>query len=168
MNGDYLALAERLRVTVVDLQRVVERAETMRRKAVASDEEGFWDAVALNLHSFYAGVEQAFEGIAAVMDRSVPKGPNWHQDLLLQMSAPLGKVRPAVIVRKTRACLDEYREFRHVVRNIYPFNLRPARLQELMEGLGTCLKGVSADLSAFAAFLENTGLADEDPAPSPH
>ncbi|MFZ5592622.1 MAG: hypothetical protein ACOY81_12555, partial [Bacillota bacterium] len=42
---------------------------------------------------------------------------------------------PAVITRETFTCLDEYRKFRHLVRNIYGFNLLPERLEPLLARL---------------------------------
>ncbi len=55
------------------------------------------DGVALNLHGFYAGVERIFEEIAREIDGSLPAGPEWHRDLLLQMSAEVAGTRPPVI-----------------------------------------------------------------------
>ena len=78
---------------------------------------------------FIQGIERIFEDIARTMERSIPKDVEWHQDLLLQMSAEISSIRPPVLSMDTRDCLDEYRGFRHVVRNVYTFHLRPARLQ---------------------------------------
>ena len=88
------------------------------------------------------------------MERSIPKGVEWHQDLLLQMSAEISSIRPPVVTMDTRDCLDEYRGFRHVVRNVYTFHLRPARLQELTTRLRSCYESVEHDLSDFILFLE--------------
>jgi hypothetical protein len=43
-----------------------------------------------------------------------------------------------------------------VIRNVYAFNLRPARLAELVDNSAECLELLSADLLAFADFLEKT------------
>lgn len=37
------------------------------------------------LHDFYSGVEKIFERIAISVDKELPKGENWHIELLLQM-----------------------------------------------------------------------------------
>ncbi|WP_346265124.1 hypothetical protein [Bellilinea caldifistulae] len=55
---------------------------------------------------------------------------------------------------ENRQCLDEYREFRNVVRNVYAFNLCPAILQFLTQGLAKCFGSVKNDLSNFIDFLE--------------
>jgi hypothetical protein len=135
-----MALATRLRAELVDLERVMQRVEHLWSKA--GEDEDYLDGVALNLHGFYAGVERIFEQIAREIDGALPDGPEWHRDLLMQMSAEVSSTRPAVIRRTTRDCLDEYRGFRHVVRNVYAFNLRPTRLQELATELPACYQTV--------------------------
>jgi hypothetical protein len=160
MNGEYAALAARLRASLADVDRVVARTEALDRRAQETGDDGFWDGVALNLHGFYAGIEQAFEDIARTLDAAIPPGPDWRRALLLQMSAEVTRVRPAVVAGATRQCLDEYRSFRHIVRNVYTFNLRPARLQELVTGLRACQDAVASDLNAFATFLDGLAQAD--------
>ena len=49
----YAALAGRVRQSVTDLARVVDRAEELMRKARQSNDDGYLDGVALNLHGFY-------------------------------------------------------------------------------------------------------------------
>lgn len=159
MTSEYIALAGRIKRALLDLEGVVNRAEWLQSKAQTSGDDGFLDGVALNLHGFYSGVERIFEDIARTLERSIPVGVEWHQDLLLQMSAEISSIRPPVITMDTRECLDEYRGFRHVVRNVYTFHLRPTRLQELTKPLRQCHQMVERDLSDFIAFL---GKLSED------
>ena len=154
MKPQYTALIGRIDQALVDLARVVQRAELLLNKARQNNDDGYLDGVALNLHSFYSGVEAIFEDIARNLEGTLPSGPNWHQELLLQMSAVLGSLRPAVIRIETRYCLDEYRGFRHVVRNVYTFNLRSGRLQQLSEEVRPCYENVKQDLTNFIKFLE--------------
>lgn len=83
----YAALLGRIRQSLADVERVVNRAETLLEKHKMSGDDGYLDGVALNLHGFYAAVERIFEDIAVEMGEGVPGGDSWHQDLLLQMSA---------------------------------------------------------------------------------
>jgi len=154
MSADRVALSGRIRAELNDLARVVERGTRLFDKAQKSSDQDWLDGVALNLHGFYAGVESIFEEIATELDGGVPAGADWHRQLLVQMAVDLPSLRPAVITLSTRACLDEYRSFRHVVRNVYTFNLRPSRLQELVEELPVCLTSLKHDLTAFCHFLE--------------
>lgn len=57
--------------------------------------------------------------ISEAIDGEKPAGENWHLSLLQQMSNDIPGVRPAVISEKSFDLLNEYRGFRHVVRNIY-------------------------------------------------
>ncbi len=82
------------------------------------DEDLYLDAVALNLHNFYTGLERVLYHIAATLDEAVPESRDWHQELLKQMAEERPQIRPAVISEETRELLDEYLRFRHVVRNI--------------------------------------------------
>lgn len=152
-NAMYPALAGRLEQTLLDAQRVAERAGMLLGKARQSGDQSYLDGVALNLHGFYAAVESSFEDIARTMDGALPSGRNWHQELLRQMGAELKGVRPAVISRSTRDCLDEYRAFRHHVRNVYTFNLRPERVAALAEEVLSCHEQVRSDVGRFIDFL---------------
>jgi hypothetical protein len=154
MSADRVALSGRVRAELDDLARVIERSARLFDKAQKSNDQDWLDGVALNLHSFYGGVESIFEEIAGEVDGGVPTGAEWRRQLLMQMAAELPSLRPAVITRNTRACLDEYRAFRHVVRNVYTYNLRPSRIQELVEGLPSCYAALAQDLAAFCSFLE--------------
>ncbi len=154
MNTQYTVLAGRIQQALVDLERVVKRAESLFDKAQQSGDDGYLDGVALNLHAFYTGVEAIFEDIARNTEGVVPTGPNWHQELLLQMSAEMNGLRPPIITVETRYCLDEYRGFRHIVRNIYTFNLKGSRLQELTQNMHVCYDAIRCDLDKFVQVLE--------------
>jgi hypothetical protein len=156
MKADYAALVGRMSQSLMDLDRVVDRAELLMKKAKVSGDDGFLDGVALNLHGFYAGVERIFEDIARTVERSAPSGSGWHYDLLLQMAADVSSIRPPVITSETRHCLDEYRGFRHVVRNVYTFNLRFSSLEYLCERLRLCFRQVKRDLQDFSQYLNDT------------
>ena len=154
MSG-YTALAGRIRTSLQDVKNSVDRALQLSDKAHKSGDDGYWDGVALNLHGFYTGIEHIFEDVARTLENSLPSGPEWHIDLLTQMAGEIEGIRPAVISRETRTCLDEYRGLRHVVRNVYAFNLRSARLHELTIGLADCFNRVNDELLALVEFLES-------------
>lgn len=84
----------------------------------------------------------------------MPSGPEWHRDLLFQMSGAITDVRPPVLGDETRACLDAYRGFRHVVRNVYTYNPDARRVRELAVELNDCLSRVAADVAMFTVFLD--------------
>jgi len=158
--SEYIALASRIPTSLNEVGIAVKRAILYSEKAQRTGDEAYWDAVALNLHGFYTGVERIFEDIARTMEKSIPSGAEWHRDLLLQMSSKVNGIRPAVIKGEARRCLEDYRGFRHVVRNVYTFNLRPDRLQALVTDLRSCFDMLNGDLLAFANFLENLEQSD--------
>jgi hypothetical protein len=155
-----LALAQRIRDEIPAIERLVRRAQEGWRRAQQSSDDFYVDSVALNLHGFYAGIERLFTLIADVVDAARPGGPDWHQVVLGQMAAEIPGVRPAVISSGTRSRLDDYRGFRHLVRNVYTFQLDPAKVQRLLQQAPAALDQVSRELLAFADFLEQRGLAD--------
>jgi hypothetical protein len=89
----------------------------------------------------------------------MPQGANWHQELLVQMSTECAAARPAVISDRTRELLEDYRAFRHVVRNLYTFQFDPEKLRRLAEQSAAALRAVRAELVAFADFLLLQGEA---------
>lgn len=128
-------LAQRIRDECCELARLVARAQEGWHRAQQSADDLYVDSVALNLHGFYAGLERLFEMIAAAIDGNVPQGQNWHQVLLEQMVAEVPSVRPALISEETRRMLDEYRGFRHVVRNVYAFRFDLEKVRKLVQGV---------------------------------
>lgn len=117
MNDTIARLATRIREEVEDIEGVIKRAEEGWQRFRASGDDHYLDGVALNLHGFYSGLERIFELVAEVVDGKLPKGENWHQMLLEQMANDMPPVRPAVISETVFMGLNEFRGFRHIVRN---------------------------------------------------
>ncbi|MEW6717566.1 MAG: hypothetical protein AB1345_08690 [Chloroflexota bacterium] len=151
--SEYAALVTRINASLTDVEKSVLRVKELSEKANSTGDDGYWDGVALNLHGFYTGIEKIFEDIARTIEGSLPSGTEWHKDLLTQMAGGAEGIRPAVINHETRHCLDMYRGFRHLVRNVYTFNLRPTRIHELANDLPDCFQAILQDLNAFMQFL---------------
>jgi hypothetical protein len=161
MKSPYEELAERIRGEASDLARLVKRALTAwnRSKDPDVDQGVYIDSLALNLHGFYSGLERLFKLIARHVDKRTPSGDLWHRDLLRQMSHDDEDHRPAVISTRSVSTLDELRRFRHLVRNVYTFNLMPEKVEPIVSDLPALWSKVQAELLAFADFLEQTGQA---------
>ena len=154
MSNALKRLAKRIRDSLDDLEIVLQRVEEGWERYQRSTDDYFLDGVALNLHGFYSGLERIFELIATTIDGTKPDGEHWHQALLRQMTNEVPSIRPAVISTLSYEQLDEYRGFRHVVRNVYTYKFNPIKVKKLVEqapGLYSC---VNAELQAFADFLE--------------
>ena len=149
-----IRLASRIRRELNELEHVLARIEEGWQRAHRSDDDYYLDGVALNLHGFYSGVERAFSLIAETIDGSVPQGENWHLLLLQQMSAEIPDIRPAVISGSVSKNLNEFRGFRHVVRNVYTYQFDPEKIEKLVDKVPDLFSQLKLEMSAFADFLE--------------
>ena len=154
MNKKHLALAGRIHADLVEIGKIVGRVRTGWERAKQSGDDYYLDSVALNLHGFYSAVEKIFEQIAVVLDQTKPEGRNWHQDLLRQMGVEIKLVRPPVISAKTRDSLDEFCGFRHVVRNVYTFQISPLKIEPLVNNLPDTFEHLKKEIGEFLSFLE--------------
>ncbi len=154
MNTAYRTIAGRIRADVAELAGVVERALYIWQEGQTSGAYFYLDAIALNLHGFYAGVERLLEIIADGVDETKPTGAQWHQQLLRQMTSEIAEVRPAVLSPGLREQLDRYRGFRHVVRNVYTFNLDSEQIEILVRHLPETMTQLRQELLVFADFLD--------------
>ena len=163
MIPHYLVLEERIRQEQQELDRTQTAAcrHWTTALSAAADQDAYINSVALNLHSWYSGLERIFELIAIEMDGGALGGADWHTELLRQMTLSLSGVRSAVLQAETAQRLDEYRKFRHRIRNIYATNIDPKRLQGLMDELPGLWDQIQAELTAFREFLKQLSRADE-------
>ncbi|MEM6717539.1 MAG: hypothetical protein AAF622_21005 [Cyanobacteria bacterium P01_C01_bin.147] len=155
MTPIYATLMGQLQQDVSELDRLVKATQKVLTKLQTTEDEDYLGSIALNLHSYYTGVERLLEDITRTFDEPLPERADWHRRLLRQMSAELPGIRPAVLSVVTRQQLDEYRGFRHVVRNIYSFELRRDRTQALASQLGPTHHQLQQDLDAFCAILRS-------------
>lgn len=164
MIETYSILADRIEKELNEIVRVVGRAE--RAIAIASQSsEGqdlFVDAAALNLHDFFGGVERIFQQIGTTVDGELPAGPDWHRQLMDQMQQDMPDLRPPVLSTGVINTLDEFRRFRHVVRNIYAFEFDPEQIERLVRKMSVVFDQVRTELLVFVSFLRQVGGNDKD------
>jgi hypothetical protein len=158
----YRLLAGRILVELEELERTQAAIQKHWQTALltATDQDAYLNSVALNLHSFYSALERVFELIALELDGGALGGESWHTELWRQMCLDVPDVRPPVLQPDTAVRLDEYRKFRHRIRNIYATNLDPERMAPLIVGLANLWPAIRRELAAFAAFLANLAGAD--------
>ena len=150
------ALAQRIRLEINELDQTVAvvRRHWGRVGLATEDQDAFLNSVALNLHSFYNGLERIMELVAIEMDGGTLGGEAWHTELLNQMAFELPAVRPALLSSESAHSLDEYRKFRHRIRNIYIIHLDAGRMDHLVAGLPSIWQKVRSELQEFADFLD--------------
>ena len=153
MTGRYRTVSGRIRQELPALARVAGRAESSLADAHRGDDR-YLDAAALNLHAFYSGIERLLELVARQVDETMPQGSSWHAELLAQMAAPVSGVRPSILSAELLGRLERYRGFRHVVRNVYTYNLDIDQMTLLVQGLPDTLGLLETELGRFADFLD--------------
>ena len=148
------ALIERIHQELKELRIVLTRINDDWERACRSNDDYYLDSVALNLHGFYSGFERIFALIAETVDKEMPQGEKWHLLLLERMLAEKPEARPAVISPASWKTLNELRGFRHVVRNVYTHKFDPNKVGLLVVAASPLFEQLTAELSAFANFLE--------------
>lgn len=159
MNEGLVRLASRIRDNLFEIGTVLQRVNEGWQRCLSTSDDYYLDGVALNLHGLYSGLERIFELIAEVIDGEKPTGENWHLSLLKQMASDIPEVRPAVISEKSFHLLNEFRGFRHVVRNVYTYRFDPKKIGRLVDKAAEMLDQVRTELLAFSDFLEESAVS---------
>lgn len=149
----YAVLIGQIERELGSLQQLVSQTEGLMQKVKATGDTDYLGTIALNLHGFYSGAERIFRDIATDLDGSLPSSSDWHRRLLRQMAANVLDIRPAVLNGPTLKALNELCAFRHVVRNIYSFDLVPEKVETLAANLPEVYALLSTDLDEFTQFL---------------
>ena len=163
MIPHYRVYSQRIANEWVEIRQAADKARMAVHVARqgGAGESFYLDSAALNLHAFYSGVERLFEWLARDLDGTKPSGSAWHRELLAQMELDVPNVRPSVIRPTTRAALDEYLRFRHLVRNLYTWDFMPSKIAELIDRLPAAIQSLDDDLARFRQFLDSASHADE-------
>jgi hypothetical protein len=167
VKKELLDLRKRIESELRNIEQTAQRVLDAWEEAHCSPEQQSYyiDSVALNLHSFYNGLERIFAVIARQLDTAFPSGEHWHRDLLEQMSREMPEERPAVLLLDTLALLDDFLAFRHLIRSLYAFELDAERLKYLLDRLPEALSHAKRDLEGFCKLLSIA--ADQEDANTP-
>ncbi len=105
------------------------------------------------LHDFYVGFERILVRIAQELNGGVPRGEQWHQQLIDDMRLAIAEVRPPVIAPELAKTLQEYLRFRHVFRNVYGSVLDVDRMRPLEAHLPATLAAFREQIRAFLVWM---------------
>lgn len=106
-------------------------------------------SLAMLLHSFYNGLENIFNRIARKIDENMPKGEEWHKELLEQMTRQTKKRELIVLSNDTYEDLKEYLGFRHFSRHAYAFDLNWKLMKDLVLRIDEIKKRVIGEIKLF-------------------
>lgn len=160
----WLTLAAEIENELRFVHRVAEELEHVWNKAQSASLEDhgyFLESAALKLHNFYTGCERIFEKIAVEVNGGRPRTFDWHMRLLQSMALDVPQVRPAVISSSLEKQLAEYLGFRHVVRNIYGFELDPGRIARLIEKINRVSTQFTSEIEQFVSYLRELATGVE-------
>ncbi len=104
------------------------------------------------LYDFYKQLENIFEQIAQDVDKVVPKGKQWHKELLQQMSES-NTIRAPVLSQETYLELKKLLGFRHVFLYIYGKELDYEKMLINATLVNELFPNLSKELDVFIAFL---------------
>ena len=107
------------------------------------------------LHDFYTGIEKIFESIAKEIDNRLPRGEEWHIELLHQMTLNIPGLRMQVISANTEKKLREYLGFRHLFRKRYGFELDWQNLKKLLLGMYQIRTNLENEIGKFFEALNS-------------
>lgn len=107
-------------------------------------------AIGSMVSKLYTKTEDIFEKIAKYIDQERVESGGWHADLLRQMKVETDD-RPAFIAADTFAVFDELMRFRHVERNAYASELRPAELPGKVRRALEAVDLLKRDFAEFSA-----------------
>ncbi|PKM79411.1 MAG: hypothetical protein CVU88_05925 [Firmicutes bacterium HGW-Firmicutes-13] len=107
------------------------------------------------LSDFYMAIERIFKLIAKEIDDQLPEGDEWHKKLLRQMSVEIPLIRPAVITKTLFYKLEDYLKFRHLVRNIYGFQLEYNRFNYLIKDMNSVAAEVAEQVKSFLNDMQD-------------
>jgi len=148
--------AKALRRLIAAVEKELERLRELRTEKQSIDVDTAHPRVLGSLlHDFYTGIERLFQKIALELEGGVPKGADWHRELLEDMTLEIRDVRPPVITEPLRKDLDEYLRFRHLFRSLYGFELERDRMRPLMERFDATFAEFERQMTDFLATLSD-------------
>jgi len=147
----------------VELERLASLRQEIERvnqliQALPQVADILYENQGLKLHNFYTGCERIFRIVASELNSALPTGYDWHKRLLERMALP-HQGRPALVSSQTARVLEKYLAFRHVIRNVYGYELEAERITQLVTQQGAVWQQFESEVRAFVVWLRQ--MADQ-------
>lgn len=156
-SAELREIALDIEVELGQLARLREEIERVSHLIDTSSElaDLLYENQGLKLHNFYTGCERIFRIVASELNSALPTGYDWHKRLLERMAlAHAG--RPPLISTEMAQLLQKYLAFRHVLRNIYGYELEAERIVQLVTEHNLVWQQFEAEVRIFIEWLKTT------------
>lgn len=115
-------------------------------------------AIGSYLHDYYSAVEKIATHVCRATGEGMPKGDNWHYQLIFNMSLELSGLRPRLFSVELLNLLNEFKGFRHVFRNVYGINIDSKKELVLLKKMSKTSKLLRRDIAAFLSIMDEALL----------
>ena len=154
-NNKYLALKTRLEDEMLAFEENINTLKSLMEQSNNVPEGFVTPTLASYIVDVYTGCEKMSERVAVALDESLPKGENWHEQLLRQM-ADIGGYNPPPLWQGSLLLeLDEYRKFRHLVRHNYQVKLKAYQVLILAQKIIISSEKVKEAITTFNLWLDS-------------
>ncbi|WP_376087218.1 hypothetical protein ACE7GA_13510 [Roseomonas sp. CCTCC AB2023176] len=107
-----------LEIALTEARRAEAKATNLASLSVEARENAEM-AIGKHLHDAYCAAETAIERLLLTVDGDVPRGRDYHRDVLRRAARPTEGLRPPIIRHETWALLGDLLKFRHAYRHAY-------------------------------------------------
>ena len=124
-----------------ELEQIEQTIAKLPRCALSELNELEMSGVGGILQSFYNGIENILKQTFLAHGKAIPETSQWHRHIIEQA------VQHGFISKGTLEMLIPYLTFRHLYRNAYVLDLRPDRMQMLMDEIQKTFYEFKNDIS---------------------
>jgi hypothetical protein len=162
-KSEYIALKARIEYELrnIDLIEKALEKEGLFPKPVSSrisgldiDSDIARRAIGSYLHDYYSAVEKIASHVCRATGEGMPKGDDWHHQLIFNMTLELNGLRPRLFSIELLNLLNEFRGFRHVFRNVYGINIDSKKEIALLRKLFKTSKLLRRDIAVYISEEE--------------
>ncbi len=139
---------------IESLEKAISQQKNRIESATSPEKNYLIESAALKMHNFYNACERIFKKIAGDINGEIPATYDWHYRLLKNMTLDIPDLRPPVLTVSLENKLLEYLRFRHIVRNIYGFELDWERLKPLIYNFSNIVSQFKKEIGTFLEFLK--------------
>jgi len=150
-----LAIAADLELELGQMKRLEHDILAVQQEIQRDPERAklFYEVQALKLHNFYTACERIFSLIVSEFNGAKPEGFDWHKRLLQRMTIAQEERLPVISVETARQ-LNDFLGFRHVVRNVYAFDLDTERVARLVATYPAVWHQFEQEIQGFIDWLK--------------